>query len=163
MDKNKQTATAVSPEAQDDSLIHSLNQDTSNGSLFTMRFRVAIIIVLVLGVFTGFALYQNKGKVGTLQVAKGGNQSLSKGQTFGSNDTTTFKDMAEGVLNEGGIGGEGQYHLVRPGGESQNVYLTSSTVDLSQFIGTKIKVWGQTQAAKKAGWLMDVGKVEVEE
>jgi hypothetical protein len=41
------------------------------------------------------------------------------------------------------------------------VYLTSSLVDLSQFVKRKIKVWGETQKAKVAGWLMDVGKVEV--
>ena len=29
--------------------------------------------------------------------------------------------------------------------------------------GKKIKVWGQTQTAQYAGWLMDVGRVEVAE
>ncbi|MDO8269715.1 MAG: hypothetical protein Q7T54_03530, partial [Candidatus Levybacteria bacterium] len=62
---------------------------------------------------------------------------------------------------EGGIDGEGEYHLERPGGDSQNVYMSSSTVDLAQFTGRKVKVWGQTNSAQKAGWLMDVGKVEV--
>jgi hypothetical protein len=57
--------------------------------------------------------------------------------------------------------GEGQFHLVRPGGDSQNVYLTSSTVDLSEFIGRKVTIWGQTQKAQKVGWLMDVGGVKV--
>ena len=65
-------------------------------------------------------------------------------------------------MKNGGTEGEGQYHLVRPGGDSQNVYLTSSSVDLSQFMNQKIKVWGQTQTAQHAGWLMDVGKVQVE-
>jgi hypothetical protein len=65
-------------------------------------------------------------------------------------------------LQEGGIDGEGQYHLVRPGGDSQNVYLTSSVVDLSLFVNKKVKVWGQTQTAQKAGWLMEVGRVQVE-
>ena len=69
--------------------------------------------------------------------------------------------MAEGTLKKGGIQDEGQFHLVRPGGDSQNVYLTSSIVDLSKFVDKKIKVWGQTQKARVAGWLMDVGKVEV--
>ena len=163
MDKKKKTATAVSPEVQDDQLIHSLDESNTNTSLFTMKFIVAIVIVLLVGVGTGYMLSQNHGKVGSVQVTSSKNPSLSKGQTFGSSDLKTFKDTAEGVLNEGGIDGEGQYHLVRPGGESQNVYLTSSDVDLSQFVGTKIKVWGQTQTAQHAGWLMDVGRVEVEE
>jgi hypothetical protein len=42
-----------------------------------------------------------------------------------------------------------------------NVYLTSSTVDLSPFVGKKVRVWGQTFTGQKAGWLMDVGLVEV--
>ncbi len=86
---------------------------------------------------------------------------MGKGAVIGSNDTATFKDTADGVLQPGGLEVEGQFHLVRPGGDSQNVYLFSSAVDLSAFVNKKIKVWGQTQTAKKAGWLMDVGRVEV--
>jgi len=40
--------------------------------------------------------------------------------------------------------------------------LTSSVVDLSQYEGKKVKVLGETQKAIKEGWLMDVGKVEVQ-
>ena len=50
---------------------------------------------------------------------------------------------------------------MRPGGESQNVYLTSSVVDLDLFVDHKIRIWGETFSAQKAGWLMDVGRVEV--
>jgi hypothetical protein len=84
-----------------------------------------------------------------------------KRNNLGSNDTKTFKDTAEGTLKTGGIDGEGAFHLERPGGDSQNVYMTSGTVDLSKLIDKKIKVWGQTQAAQHAGWLMDVGRIEV--
>jgi hypothetical protein len=119
------------------------------------------VILLILGVFTGYKLSKNATsptgtKTSILNVG-----GPAKGKVFGSNDTKTFKDTAEGDLKEGGIDGEGQYHLERPGGESQNVYMTSGTVDLSKFVGKKIKVWGQTQTAQKAGWLMDVGRVEV--
>ena len=75
----------------------------------------------------------------------------------------TFKDVAEGTLQKGGIDGEGTHKLIRPGGDSQTVYLTSSVVDLSQYEGKKVKVFGETQKALKEGWLMDVGKVEVEQ
>ena len=80
---------------------------------------------------------------------------------MGSNDTKTFKDIAEGDLKTGGIDGEGQFHLQRPGGESQNVYLTSSIVDLSAYVGKKVKIWGETHKAQHAGWLMDVGRLKV--
>ena len=68
---------------------------------------------------------------------------------------------ATGVLAEGGIGNEGTHHLTRDGGPSQTVYLTSSVVDLSSFVGKKVEIWGETQSSKKAGWLMDVSKVKV--
>ena len=70
-------------------------------------------------------------------------------------------DNATGTLEEGGINGEGTYHLVREGGISKNVYLTSSMVDLSKFVGKKVEVWGDTLASKKVGWLMDVAKIQV--
>lgn len=78
-------------------------------------------------------------------------------------DEATFKDSAEGTLEEGGMTGEGTHHLTRDGGPSQNVYLTSTVVNLDDFVGKKVKVFGQTISAKKAGWLMDVGLVKVSE
>lgn len=147
-------------------LIHELTspkKGKKNKNLQPLIF--TIIIVVVLGVGTGyiasnFSGSTKKGYIQTNNSSSGG--SISKGFTAGVNDTKTFPDMAEGTVAEGGIDGEGTFHLVRPGGDSQNVYMTSSTVDLSQFVGKKIKVWGQTQTAKTAGWLMDVGKVEVQ-
>lgn len=76
-------------------------------------------------------------------------------------DTKEKYDEAEGDLKDGGIGNEGTHHIERDGGPSRNVYLTSSVIDLSSFVGKKVKVWGQTMASKKAGWLMDVAKIQV--
>lgn len=124
---------------------------------------LTLIIMLLLGVGVGYGASFVSAKTGTSIVPSSLNPNApQKGKIYGNGDTTVFKDTAEGVLKNGGIDGEGQYHLVRPGGDSQNVYLTSSSVDLSQFIDQKIKVWGETQSAQHAGWLMDVGKVEVE-
>ncbi len=122
------------------------------------------VAVIVAGVITGYLLSLGGNSISsslTSSKSENGSGQVTKGTIVGSSDTTTFKDTATGVMTKGGIDGEGQYHLVRPGGDSQNVYLTSSIVDLSQFIGKKVKVNGQTQAAQKAGWLMDVGRVEV--
>ena len=156
IDKEKSNIPVENP--LDDSLVHNL--DMKNTSIFTPKLIIALIIAIVLGVGSGYGL----SKKGTVEVNTGGvvnSSKISKGTIVGSKDTKTFKDTAEGVLKGGGIDGEGAYHLVRPGGDSQNVYLTSSLVDLSKFLERKIKVWGETQKAKKAGWLMDVGKVEV--
>jgi hypothetical protein len=36
-------------------------------------------------------------------------------------------------------------------------------LDLDSFVGMDVKVWGITFQAEIAGWLMDVGRVEVKE
>lgn len=117
-----------------------------------------LLVVALLGLGSGYLIATATGKSSNVSFL--GANSL-KGKTFGSTDTSVFKDTVEGKLEVGGVDGEGQYHLVRSGGESQNVYLTSSLIDLSQFVGLNIKVWGETQAAQKVGWLMDVGRVKV--
>ncbi|MDO8461121.1 MAG: hypothetical protein Q7S38_01620 [bacterium] len=136
-------------------------EENKPSSLFSRKIILVLLIVVLLGVSSGY-LISRKGGV---NLGSGGENisgsSISKGTVAGSNDLKTFKDAAEGVLKKGGVNGEGQYHLVRPGGDSQKVYLISSIVDLSKFLDRKIKVWGETQTAQTAGWLMDVGRVEV--
>jgi hypothetical protein len=125
--------------------------------------KVAVLLLVMVVLGSGSGLLIAKGSAistaGSDEVNS--KDDVKKGTTFGVNDTATFKDEAEGTLKEGGIEGEGQYHLERPGGPTQSVYLTSSVVDLSILKGRKIKVWGQTQKAQHAPWLMDVGRVEV--
>jgi hypothetical protein len=134
----------------------------SMNSVFTKSLFIFLIVAAILGTITGYLL-SNKGGVSgnTLTSGTVNSSTITKGTTVGSNDTKTFKDVATGTLKNGGIDGEGQFHLARTGGDSQNVYLTSSSVDLSKFVDKKIKVWGQTQTAQYAGWLMDVGRLEV--
>lgn len=145
---------------QNDTIVHDLVKPQV--SLFSSRFIIILAAVALLGVGTGYVLTRNgTASIGGKSLTPTGNSSISKGTIEGSDDLKTFKDTTEGVLKKGGIEDEGQYHLVRPGGDSQNVYMTSSIVDLSKYLSRKIKVWGETQTAQKAGWLMDVGRVEV--
>lgn len=141
------------------------NPNTNNNmsAIFTKNLFIFLIIAVVMGGMSGYILSNKKGTAGgnTLTSGSVDSSKITKGIVVGSNDTKTFKDTATGSLKEGGINGEGQFHLVRPGGASQNVYLTSSSVDLSKFVNKKIKIWGETQKAQYAGWLMDVGRVEV--
>ena len=132
-------------------------------SIFTQRLFIFLIVAIVMGGISGYILSNKKGASVHMTTTNGSVNSseISKGNIVGSDDMKTFKDIAIGTLKSGGINGEGQFHLSRSGGDSQNVYLTSSSVDLSKFIGKKIKVWGETQKAQYAGWLMDVGRVEV--
>jgi len=149
------------------SLMHDFNSSTPKSKLSskgekssTMKYIGIFIVVILLGVGSGYVISTMKGATAK-KVAGVPNYSVTTGKSFGVTDTKDFPDTAEGSLKEGGIEGEGAYHLVRPGGDDQNVYLTSSSVDLSQFVGKSIKVWGTTQTAQHAGWLMDVGKVQV--
>lgn len=119
-----------------------------------------VLGVVVLGVLTG-KLLSGRGVGSTApsgNTAPGATQSLNEA---GVTDEETFKDTATGVLEEGGYNGEGTHHLTREGGVSQNVYLSSTVIDLQSFVGKKVQVWGQTLSAKQAGWLMDVGRVKV--
>lgn len=142
-------------------MMQSFKEDKKGPS--TVKVLFVMLLMAALGIGTGYgvaAFSVQPGQSSIVPKAIDPN-APAKGDTFGAEDTSAFKDTAEGVVKEGGIEGEGQYHLERPGGESQNVYMTSSTVDLSKFVGQKVKVWGATQTAQHAGWLMDVGRVEV--
>ena len=144
-------------------LIHNFEGKTTEKKQMKNK-NFIVVIVIVLGIGTGFLLAFVSKPSFTAQKAGSGSQgAVQKGQIVGSADEKTFNDTAEGTLKEGGIEGEGAYHLVRPGGDSQNVYLTSSAVDLAPYVGKKVKVWGQTNAAQKAGWLMDVGRIKIVE
>ncbi len=155
---------------QKETVVHSFDGKTvpektektsqlSSTNIMTIKTIAIFAAVILLGALTGFLIV--KMKPGAVPVTSGTNvASLPKGTVFGS-DAKNFKDSAEGILRKGGVGGEGAYHLERPGGDSQSVYLTSSVLDLSQLEGRKIKVWGETNAAQKAGWLMDVGRAQV--
>jgi hypothetical protein len=79
----------------------------------------------------------------------------------GTLDPSVKYDTATGILQTGGIDNEGTFHLVRDGGTSKYVYLTSSVIDLNNFLNKNVQVWGETLASKHAGWLMDVAKVQV--
>lgn len=140
-----------------ENLIHSFD-GKSDDQQSSKSFIIKIIIgSLIVGIIGGL-IFSSMKKSTSTDTTKA---KTFKGQTIGIADKKTFKDQAEGYLKEGGIDGEGSFHLERPGGTSQNVYLTSTTVDLLQYTGKKVRVWGQTFTSQKAGWLMDVGLVEI--
>lgn len=134
--------------------------------------KVPIAVVLVVGFFTimvgaatgwgSYGVFSETPEPETTTVTQiTSESSIKNGSVFGSNDTETFPDIAEGFLESGGINGEGSHKLLREGGPSQTVYLTSSVTDLEKLVGMQVKVWGETFKGQKAGWLMDVGRVEI--
>lgn len=145
-----------------------VNNDPMNPDrFFTLPKIIGLVVVLALGLGSGYLLkngsfgggVRNGGPVVARNVPEAG---LKEGDIIGVQDEKTFKDSATGVLHKGGLDGEGSHQLLRPGGASQTVYLTSSVIDLDEFEGNQVTVWGETFKGQKAGWLMDIGRVKVE-
>lgn len=126
---------------------------------------VAILLIILAGGATGYFL-ANRGGISRLVKTKelvGGAEVVEGPKEVGVKDEKTFRDTAEGKIevNDNPDIPEGSHRLIRSGGSSQTAYLTSSIVDLNQFLGKCVQVWGETFAAQKAAWLMDVGRVKI--
>lgn len=121
------------------------------------------VLVVGLGVFTGYWFAGRGGLTGNSEEITGvvSKDLIEKGAEFGVKDVKAFPDKAIGVIEAGGENGEGTHKLIREGGSSQTVYLTSSVLDLDQFVGRKVEVNGATMKAQKVAWLMDIGKIKV--
>jgi len=123
---------------------------------------ILVVLVVILGIFTGSKLPKVFNDKNPVEVGKSGvvsKEEVKKDAEFGVKDPGEA-DTAIGVVEKGGIDGEGTHKLLREGGPSQNIYMTSSFLDLDSFVGKKIQVWGETMKAQKAGWLMDVLKIK---
>ncbi|MBI4099675.1 hypothetical protein HY440_01585 [Candidatus Microgenomates bacterium] len=128
---------------------------------WTKKTIIILVVLVVLGVISGFGLYAWQTK-GTTRIAGKDVEVVSLAGEEGVKDASTFKDTATGTLqvNDGKITKEGTHILVR-GDASQNVYMTSSVIDLDKYVSKKVQVWGQTFQAQTAGWLMDVGRIKI--
>lgn len=159
----------------DDSLLSNHNSsfgtDIQTATAMKKKSSLSTILLfttaVVAGIATGFGSHKLTAKTNsdtssdTPALSQVAGNSIKDGDIFGSNDAATFINDATGYLEKGGIDGEGTHRLLRIGGLSQTVYLTSSVTDLDKLVGMEVKVWGETFSGQKAGWLMDVGRVEV--
>ncbi len=131
-----------------------------------------ILLIILLGAGSGYVLASFNSGDGSMGSAmgNGGDKDLQRevateeiqvGTKVGIADESTFRDSSEGAIEKGGLEGEGSHKLIRPGGESQTAAITSSVIDLDQFVDRKVKVWGETMGSQKVSWFMDIGKLEV--
>lgn len=123
---------------------------------------ILTVIAVIAGVGTGFGTFRitHKSSSDNLASVPTKESGVKVGDEFGSTDEA-FDSHAIGYIEEGGLDGEGSHKLLRPGGDSQTVYLTSSVTDLDLFVGMEVEIWGETFKGQKAGWFMDVGRVKV--
>lgn len=138
--------------------------ESKAGSKNIMLNLLLSVLVVTAGIASGWGLSMVVAKPNSQtpeDKAKVDVASMKVGEVYGNQEVNGFKDTAEGVLLKGGLDGEGSHRILRPGGKTQTAYLTSSVVDLDPFVNHKVKVWGDTFAAQKANWLMDVGRVEI--
>ncbi len=145
-------------------LVHNL--EPAKNTKITVNFTPVLVgaAIIAAGMITGYVLAQGGPAGKTGKQINGATTADGLKKVVGVDDKKTFNTNAEGTLRAGGTaGGEGTHYLERAGGPSQNVYLTSSSVPLDDYVGKKVKVDGQTFSAKTAGWLMDVGRLELVE
>lgn len=124
---------------------------------------VISVVVVLAGIGTGYLFSGVDKSTGSSTGNASGKSVVASDKEAGAKDESKFSTTTDGELTEGGIGGEGNFHLIRGSGPSQYAYLTSSSVDLAPFVGKKVQIWGETMSGKKAGWLIDVGKIKVVE
>lgn len=121
-----------------------------------------VSLPIVLGIFTGTFLAKNN--IGWTQKIyydeTGKRYQIKVGEEFGKSDKKSGRDTAIGLLMASDNIKKGTHKLTR-GSEALNVYFTSSTLDLNQFIGYGVQIWGETFQRKDVGWYMDVVKIKI--
>ena len=125
---------------------------------------IIVVVIVAAGIFSGLVASSRSKNLKSQAKAAIEEEELSGEQK--ESFAQTFRDEAEGTIEKNDKldkYAQGTHKLIRPGGESQTAYLTSSVLDLDQFEGKKVKVFGETFGSSQVGWLMDVGKVEVVE
>ena len=158
------TNSSVSPVSESQVVKPLVNKTSgSNNFMSNSKTLVFLVLAVVLGIASGFGVFKMVGSSsGSTIVNNAKVEVVSTTTEEGVKDASTFKDTATGLVqeNDGKLSKEGTHILIR-GDASQNVYLTSSVIDLSKYAGKKVQVWGATFKGQSAGWLMDVGRIKV--
>ncbi len=174
VDKNGKNVIEEKPplnENKDEPLIHQLEVEQKSTSDMSLRSMfILFLLVIVAGITSGFAVnYFTKSGVTIGGGADSSKKATAEASTekckdiMTADEKKTFKDDAEGTLKDGGHeSGEGSFHLERnKKDDSQTAYLTSDSVDLSPYVGKKVRIYGETFASQNVGWLINVGCVEL--
>lgn len=132
----------------------------------SLKIILLALTVVLLGIGTGYGLAKMGSSAPGVETPTTNtpieSDQIEVGKVYGS-QINGFTDEAAGVIVDGGINGDGTHRLLRPGGESQIVCLTSDVLDIDLFLDHKVTVWGETFNTLKCGWFMNVGRVEVQE
>jgi hypothetical protein len=144
-------------------LLHQFKGTNSKSNVLGILMPVVVILLIIIsGAATGYFLATGSIGGSSAKMIAGGEKAVSGPDEMGLKDEEQFPDKAQGKIEvkKSDEVAEGSHLLIRPGGEDQTAYLTSSVVDLDQFKGKCVEVWGETFSAQAAGWFMDVGYVK---
>jgi len=153
-------------EPQKPAVLRKFPRAKENAKSSTLMVAAAIVVV-ALGVATGWFLSGTKGKNASTDTQKIA-QKTDAAKTSSENEEGQLDEAvkyqdAEGKLVSGGIKGEGTHHIERDNNPSRYVYLTSTAIDLDKYIDKKVQIWGETISSVNAPWLMDVVKIKIVE
>ena len=145
------------------SVLKQFEPTKAKGSKINLFVVVGFLVLVVAGGLTGKLLAGGADGEPQSAINVGEYAEIASGPgEVGIKDDKVFKDSAQGRIepNDFSKVQEGTHLLIRPGGPSQTAYLTSSIIDLTQFEGKCVEIWGETFSSQKAGWLMDVGRLK---
>ena len=152
--------TAKQPEIRQTIPLRSVPTKNPLSSVYRFAPVILILVLVGFGVFSGLVLSsRQKSQQQSSALSEEENLDPKVHESFAQ----TFKDEAECEIERNDDldkYAQGTHKLIRPGGESQTAYLTSSVLDLDEYVGKEVKVFGETFGSEQVGWLMDVGKVE---
>ena len=152
--------TAKQPEIRQTIPLRSVPTKNPLSSVYRFAPVILILVLVGFGVFSGLVLSsRQKSQQQSSALSEEENLDPKVQESFAQ----TFKDEAECEIERNDDldkYAQGTHKLIRPGGESQTAYLTSSVLDLDEYVGKEVKVFGETFGSEQVGWLMDVGKVE---
>ncbi len=138
-----------------------LKQAQAKGSISKIFPALLVLIIVAAGIFSGLVFSSRSKSVKTQASTQSDQQEVT--EETKKSFSQTFKDESEGTIEKNDDldkYSQGTHKLIRPGGESQTAYLTSTVLSLDVYVGKKVKVYGETFGSSQVGWLMDVGKVE---
>jgi len=158
----EQNVSQLEPKQREvEQITQPLNKKSSVSKINKVVPLILLLLIIAAGAISGLFLSSTGRKSeNESTISEQENLTPEAKQSF----TQTFRDEAEGEIeknDELDKYAQGTHKLIRPGGEAQTAYLTSSVLDLDEYVGKKVKVFGETFGSSQVGWLMDVGKVEI--
>ena len=158
--QSKSEPQTESKQASTEQVTQPISNRSSGSKMKKIVPLVAILFIIAAGSVSGLYLASTNKKPNQKAAINQESLTPEAKQSF----TQTFRDQAEGTIEKNDKldkYAQGTHKLIRPGGEDQTAYLTSSVLDLDQYAGKKVRVYGETFGSSQVGWLMDVGKVEI--